>query len=210
MECRHCFSCIFLLFSFFISASASAYLSDGIFVNEGLTGRNLLQAKKPCPISFEFQNYTVVTTQCRGPQYPAKQCCEALAQFACPYSDYVNDLTTDCASTMFSYINLHGKYPPGLFASECNGDKKGLPCPDSASSESASANNSHMSCRLSPILMIATAIMGLLLLLLWRPLQGFGVVSVFFIVKYCLNSGFSSTTLPLINNQQETHLSLLL
>ncbi|XP_055824531.1 GPI-anchored protein LLG1 [Solanum dulcamara] len=166
MEWRHCFSCIFLLFSYFISASASASLSDGIFVNQGLTGRNLLQAKKPCPISFEFQNYTVITSQCRGPQYPAKQCCEALTQFACPYSDYVNDLTTDCASTMFSYINLHGKYPPGLFASECKGDKSGLPCPDLGPSESANANNSRMSCKLSPILMIATAFTGLLLLLL--------------------------------------------
>lgn len=168
MEWRHCFFGTFLLFSCSILAgvSASASLSDGIFVNQALTGRNLLQAKKPCPISFEFQNYTVVTSQCKGPQYPAKQCCAALTQFACPYSDYVNDLTTDCASTMFSYINLHGKYPPGLFASECKGDKKGLPCPDEGLSDSANANNSQMSCRLSPILMIATALMGFFLVLL--------------------------------------------
>ncbi|KAM3223049.1 hypothetical protein CQW23_18087 [Capsicum baccatum] len=170
MEWRHCFSCIFLLFfcSIFagLSVSASASLSDGIFINQDSVGRSLLQAKKPCPTSFEFQNYTIITSQCRGPQYPAKQCCAALAQFACPFSDYVNDLTTDCASTMFSYINLHGKYPPGLFASECQGDKKGIPCPDVAPSESANANNSQMSCRLSPILMIVTSLTGLLLLLL--------------------------------------------
>lgn len=119
-----------------------------------------------CPISFEFQNYTVVTSQCRGPQYPAKQCCEALTEFACPFVDFLNDLSNDCASTMFSYINLHGKYPPGLFASECKGDKNGLACPDLAPSESANANNSQMSCRLSPMLMIATSLIGLLLLLL--------------------------------------------
>ncbi|XP_060188386.1 uncharacterized protein LOC132617407 [Lycium barbarum] len=49
MELKHCFSCIFLLFSFSILAgvSASASLSDGIFVNEASTGRNLLQEKKP-------------------------------------------------------------------------------------------------------------------------------------------------------------------
>ncbi|CAN4103858.1 unnamed protein product [Withania somnifera] len=168
MEWKHCFSCIFLVFSCSILAgvSASASLSDGIFINQASTGRNLLQAKKPCPISFEFQNYTVVTSQCRGPLYPAKQCCAALAQFACRFADYVNDLTNDCASTMFSYINLHGKYPPGLFASECNSDKNGLPCPDSAASETANVSNSEMSCKLSPVLMIATALMGLLLLLL--------------------------------------------
>ncbi|KAF3685064.1 putative high mobility group B protein 10-like [Capsicum annuum] len=169
MEWRHCFSCIFLLFSCSIlagvSASTSASLSDGIFVNQDSTGRNLLQAKKPCPISFEFANYTMFTSQCRGPQYPAKQCCEALLQVACPSAVYVNDLTTDCADHMFSYINLHGPYPQGLFAM-CKGDKDGLPCPDIAPSESANANSSPMSCRLSPVLMTATALTALLLLLL--------------------------------------------
>ncbi|KAK4341963.1 hypothetical protein RND71_037779 [Anisodus tanguticus] len=158
MEWRHCFSCIFLLFFPFILVCVSASLSDGIFVNQATTGRTLLQAKKPCPISFEFRNYTGITSQCRGPQFPAKQCCAALVEFACPFSDFLNDLSNDCASTMFSYINLHGKYPPGIFASECKGDKLGLACPGLAPSESANANNSHMSCRLSPMLMIATVL----------------------------------------------------
>ncbi|KAJ8542787.1 hypothetical protein K7X08_005310 [Anisodus acutangulus] len=170
MEWRHCFSCIFLLFFSSILVCVSGSLSDGIFVNQATTGRNLLQAKKPCPISFEFQNYTVITSQCRGPQYPAKQCCAAFVEFACPFSDFLNDLSNDCASTMFSYINLHGKYPPGIFANACKGDKLGLACPGLAPglapSESANANNSHMSCRLSPVLIIAIAFMGLLLLLL--------------------------------------------
>ncbi|KAG1364275.1 putative GPI-anchored protein LLG1 [Cocos nucifera] len=30
---------------------------------------------------------------------------------------------------MFSYINLYGRYPPGLFASECKEGKEGLICP---------------------------------------------------------------------------------
>jgi hypothetical protein len=29
---------------------------------------------------------------------------------------------------MFSYINLYGKYPPGLFAHECREGKLGLSC----------------------------------------------------------------------------------
>ncbi|KAL5207687.1 hypothetical protein ABZP36_032122 [Zizania latifolia] len=29
---------------------------------------------------------------------------------------------------MFSYINLYGKYPPGLFANQCRDDEKGLSC----------------------------------------------------------------------------------
>ncbi|KAK5771978.1 hypothetical protein PVK06_048234 [Gossypium arboreum] len=44
----------------------------------------------------------------------------------------INDFRTDCASTMFSYINLYGKYPPGLFAAECREGKQGLKCPKSA------------------------------------------------------------------------------
>lgn len=37
-------------------------------------------------------------------------------------------MTTDCASVMFSYINIYGKYPPGLFANECKEGKDGLDC----------------------------------------------------------------------------------
>ena len=82
-----------------------------------------------CPISFENMNYTIITSKCKGPQYPAKLCCGAFKEFACPYADQLNDETNDCASTMFSYINLYGKYPPGLFASECREGKEGLACP---------------------------------------------------------------------------------
>ncbi|XP_043705391.1 GPI-anchored protein LLG1-like [Telopea speciosissima] len=92
------------------------------------TGRNLLQAKTNCPVSFEFLNYTIITSQCKGPQYLPKLCCGAFKELACPYATELNDLTNDCASTMFSYINLYGKYPPGLFSSECQDTKEGLTC----------------------------------------------------------------------------------
>ena len=89
-------------------------------------------------MNFEFLNYTIITSQCEGPQYSPKLCCGAFKDFACPYADELNDLTNDCASTMFSYINLYGKYPPGLFVSECQEGKEGLECPAQApSTESA-------------------------------------------------------------------------
>ncbi|KAK0602176.1 hypothetical protein LWI29_031085 [Acer saccharum] len=96
-----------------------------------------------CPVNFEFLNYTIITSKCKGPKFPAEQCCNALKDFACPYADEINDLTTDCALTMFSYINLYGKYPPGLFASECREGKNGLECPASAPSMS---DNSSTTC----------------------------------------------------------------
>ena len=94
-------------------------------------------------MSFEFLNYTIITSKCKGPNYPPNLCCPAFKEFACPYADALNDLTNDCASTMFSYINLYGKYPPGLFASECREGKEGLACPALAPSASANESGSH-------------------------------------------------------------------
>ncbi|KAK7263657.1 hypothetical protein RJT34_31251 [Clitoria ternatea] len=133
------FSSILCCFLLATLASASPFLSDKIFESREYTGRALLQAKKACPVDFENQNYTILTSQCKGPQYPPKLCCNAFKQFACPFADDINDMTTDCASVMFSYINIYGKYPPGLFANECKEDKNGLDCanvkPSNASSD---------------------------------------------------------------------------
>lgn len=85
-----------------------------------------------CPVNFENQNYTIITSKCKGPNYPGKSCCNALKDFACPFADAINDLKNDCATTMFSYINIYGKYPPGLFASQCREGKEGLECPAEA------------------------------------------------------------------------------
>ncbi|KAK4439636.1 GPI-anchored protein LLG1 [Sesamum alatum] len=147
--------------------SASTFISDGIFGSSVLSERRLLQAKKPCPVNFEFQNYTIITSRCKGPQYPPKLCCSAFVDFACPFADEINDLTNDCASTMFSYINLYGKYPPGLFASECRDGKSGLECPapPPGESEKATANNnsgSPMICNFFPVLMLTVASLLLL------------------------------------------------
>ncbi|XVE92766.1 hypothetical protein REPUB_Repub01dG0127700 [Reevesia pubescens] len=83
-----------------------------------------------CTEDFEHKNYTILTSKCKGPQYPRKGCCDALKEFACPFAEKLNDPGTDCASTMFSYINLYGKYPPGLFANMCREGKEGLECPE--------------------------------------------------------------------------------
>jgi hypothetical protein len=121
-----------------------------------------------CPVNFEFQNYTIITSQCKGPDYPAKQCCAALVEFACPFSDELNDSTNDCASTMFSYINIYGKYPPGLFASECKGDKNGLPCPDTNSTSQAdkSVAIAVNSCELSRVWFVLLGMIGFAVLFL--------------------------------------------
>lgn len=118
-----------------------------------------------CPVNFEFQNYTIITSQCKGPKYPPDLCCSAFKEFACPFLDYINDLSTDCASTMFSYINLYGKYPPGLFASECREGKEGLVCPAPSPAQSANANGSLMTSKPSLVHILAAAFLLFLRLL---------------------------------------------
>merc|ERR1712137_446961 len=117
------------MFHLLVVFSTVTAIAGDVLQAHGTTGRNLLQAKKKCEIDFESMNYTVITSQCKGPQYDAKLCCSALKEFACPHAESLNDLNSDCASTMFSYINLYGKYPPGLFAHECREGKEGLVCP---------------------------------------------------------------------------------
>ncbi|VFQ91725.1 unnamed protein product [Cuscuta campestris] len=124
---------LLLLLSFLVIPSGSQNTSgddedeDGVLDSMGK--RRLLQSKKNCPVDMEIQNYTAITGQCKGPNYSVQQCCGAFLTVACPLSEYLNDLTTDCASNMFSYINLLGNYPPGLISNLCKGDRVGLPCP---------------------------------------------------------------------------------
>uniref|UniRef100_A0A2P2PW98 GPI-anchored protein LLG1-like domain-containing protein n=1 Tax=Rhizophora mucronata TaxID=61149 RepID=A0A2P2PW98_RHIMU len=103
-------------------------------------------------------DYSIITKKCKGPTYPAEQCCTALKEFACPVRDAINDMESDCASTMFSYINLYGKYPPGLFANECKEDKNGLDCEQL---EKRSSSGVDIATTPSSALMLATAILAL-------------------------------------------------
>jgi hypothetical protein len=81
-----------------------------------------------CSADFQFKNYTILTSQCKGPKFLPAGCCNGFKDFACPYADDINDMTNDCAITMFNYINLYGRYPPGLFANICTEGIFGLEC----------------------------------------------------------------------------------
>ncbi|KAK4420897.1 GPI-anchored protein LLG1 [Sesamum alatum] len=81
-----------------------------------------------CTVDFEHMNYTVITSQCKGPNYSADRCCVPLKQLLCPVHEQFNDRTTTCPETFFSYVNLYGRYPPGLFASLCREGEEGLDC----------------------------------------------------------------------------------
>ncbi|KAL4364036.1 hypothetical protein GQ457_04G005560 [Hibiscus cannabinus] len=128
----------FLVFFFLFSGFASStHISKAALEAHETIGRILLQATKECDEDFQHKNYTILTSSCKGPRYPRDGCCNALSEFACPFVEKVNDERTNCASTMFSYINLYGKYPPGLFANLCTKDKEGLVCPDEPKSSGA-------------------------------------------------------------------------
>ncbi|GMP52003.1 hypothetical protein CsSME_00017997 [Camellia sinensis var. sinensis] len=150
---------LFLLTSLSVSASASSFISDDIFGGRSLMGRNLLQAKKACPVNFEFLNYTIITSQCKGPQYKPNICCPAFKEFACPYVVEIDDLSNDCATTMFSYINLYGKYPPGLFASFCREGKLGLACPATAPTQSANSSSGSQIVRNPSLLLVLATVL---------------------------------------------------
>ncbi|KAG6592130.1 GPI-anchored protein LLG2, partial [Cucurbita argyrosperma subsp. sororia] len=66
------------------------------------------------PRSCSSFPFSIITSKCKGPEYPANLRCSALEEFGCPYANYINDLTNNCASIMFTYIHLYGNYPSGL------------------------------------------------------------------------------------------------
>ncbi|KMZ57037.1 hypothetical protein ZOSMA_8G01860 [Zostera marina] len=114
---------------FFVTTSVVSADDDLIdFSSCGNGGRHLLQEKKPCSVNFEMMNYTNILTQCKAPRYSREKCCPAFKQLICPYSDEINDLTTNCASTMYSYLNAKGPYPAGFFANSCTDIKEGMDC----------------------------------------------------------------------------------
>ncbi|KAG9150472.1 hypothetical protein Leryth_010852 [Lithospermum erythrorhizon] len=49
-------------------------------------------------------NYTIITSQCKGPEYKPKLCCTPFLEFACPYHKQINDLTNDCATNCVSRV----------------------------------------------------------------------------------------------------------
>ncbi|CAA0396575.1 unnamed protein product [Arabidopsis thaliana] len=111
-------------------------------------------------------DYKVLTKRCKGPAFPAKECCSAFKEFACPYVSQINDMNSDCAQTMFSYMNIYGNYPTGLFANECRERKDGLVCPlPPLYSHNLNASTADSTPRfISLLISAATAVFALLVL----------------------------------------------
>ncbi|VVA99951.1 unnamed protein product [Arabis nemorensis] len=130
------------------------------------TSRVLLQAKSTCKEDFASKNYTIITSKCKGPNYPAKVCCSAFKDFACPFAEALNDDKNDCASTMFSYINLYGRYPPGIFANMCKEGKEGLDCTNVTESASATSDSILQAPANASLAVLSTLFLVLCLLLL--------------------------------------------
>ncbi|KAA8526389.1 hypothetical protein F0562_008408 [Nyssa sinensis] len=154
-----------ILFFLLTGLASSSLISYDIYEFHGSTGRTILQAKADCSVNFETLNYTILTTQCKGPQYPAKLCCDAFKQFACPYTEQLNDRQNNCAETMFSYINLYGKYPPGLFANMCKEGKEGLACSGNeteSAKDSVDKSGALVKCTQSPFLILTSSFLMLL------------------------------------------------
>ncbi|KAH0457757.1 hypothetical protein IEQ34_013072 [Dendrobium chrysotoxum] len=137
------------------SSAAALFISGDAIQAHGSAGRNLLQAKQHCLVNFQFMNYTIITSKCKGPQYAANPCCSAFKEFACPYADQLNDQTNDCSFVMFSYINQYGKYPTGLFSSECKDGKQGLNCTAYISKQDNSTSSSSARMHRNFILLVS-------------------------------------------------------
>ncbi|KAE9616870.1 hypothetical protein Lal_00034591 [Lupinus albus] len=117
-----------ILSLFFLATLASASTSDNIFNQAEISAVQPDENLKACSIDFKNQNYTALISQCKGPNYTPESCCKAFKQFACPFAKYINDFSTDCAYSLFYYINLYGHYPEGLFFNKCLDGPKGIDC----------------------------------------------------------------------------------
>ncbi|XP_044475615.1 GPI-anchored protein LLG1-like [Mangifera indica] len=125
--------CSILFVFLFVGLSSSAFIAviecvavfdnyaDDVFGSHA--GRNLGQAKNDCPVDFKSLDFTILTSQCKGPKFAPASCCKAFKEYACPYADAINDPTTDCAAVLFNYIRQMGHYPPGVFRAQCREGK---------------------------------------------------------------------------------------
>ncbi|KAF2535824.1 hypothetical protein F2Q68_00018912 [Brassica cretica] len=74
-----------------LSSSLHLFLLLSVFISDGIytvySSRNLLQTteKVSCPMNFQFMNYTIITSRCKGPHFQHIECCDAFKEFACLY-----------------------------------------------------------------------------------------------------------------------------
>ncbi|XP_072968550.1 GPI-anchored protein LLG1-like isoform X2 [Typha angustifolia] len=136
---------LLLLLFFSVGFASAAFITGDVSQSRGSNSRSLLQTKQHCPRSFEFLNYTILTSKCKAPQYPPLPCCSAFKEFACPLADLLNDGTYTCASDIFSYIHSNGNFPGGLFADECSDVKDGISCPQNTTNVNGGSSDQRLS-----------------------------------------------------------------
>ncbi|XP_009769646.1 GPI-anchored protein LLG1-like [Nicotiana tabacum] len=148
-------SCFFLFLFFLVvglASSSPTYIKYSVLRQSHAPGRGLLQqylVKNDCPINFEKEDYTPLTSQCKGPQYNPALCCNGFKTIACRYTNEINDESNGCATGMFISINESGKYPTGLFENICKEAEEGLKC-DNVKSPVAPRQNVHSTPRSNP------------------------------------------------------------
>ncbi|KAK4404094.1 GPI-anchored protein LLG1 [Sesamum angolense] len=83
-------------------------------LHESVVGRSLRQQPQKTCKAVENLNYSLLTSQCKGPNYTVQHCCVPLKQLLCPILHQFNDLSTPCAEMFFCNANYLGS-PTGLF-----------------------------------------------------------------------------------------------
>ncbi|XP_039020203.1 GPI-anchored protein LLG3-like [Hibiscus syriacus] len=123
-------SFFFLVFFFLITGFATSSTHILHRVLRESKGHRVPKHSIPCQHDFQTMNYTIITSKCKGPDSPKRDCCNALLDFVCPIADIINDDKTDCAVLMFCSIRQHGDYPPSMFFNMCRNGTHALNCPE--------------------------------------------------------------------------------
>ncbi|CAN4116830.1 unnamed protein product [Withania somnifera] len=125
----------FILFFFFLAVGLASSSPDHISYEalkvHMLGGRGLLESffvKDYCPVDFSKEDYTPLTSTCKGPYYNPLVCCNGFKQIACKYTELINNVENGCATGLFFFMGKQGGYPNDLFNQICKGDKEGLSC----------------------------------------------------------------------------------
>jgi hypothetical protein len=69
-----------------------------------------------------------IGSKCRGQEIPKPQCCAAVKDFACPYSDLVDELTNGCNVELLDKAQTFCSVPIGYFGF-CGDSEFGISCP---------------------------------------------------------------------------------
>ncbi|KAJ3700315.1 hypothetical protein LUZ61_004020 [Rhynchospora tenuis] len=126
-----------VLFMGLVGLAVSDFISDDVFKRQGSTFTLAEDSESKvldCPVDFKKQNYTILTSKCKGPAYDADRCCSSFKEFACPFAKEINDVEqNDCALKMFGYIESNTGHLAEFFYGKCNECEKGLECPGAKS-----------------------------------------------------------------------------